>query len=174
VEKGAVRFAIGLAIFLAARELDSVWLALPGLSLMLHFGIFNLAAGAWRALGIDVDSLFRAPLYATTLSEFWGRRWNLAFSEMTAAAVYRPLGGGALALVAAFAFSGLLHELAISVPVRAGFGLPMAYFALHGVLVVIERKLEIHSRVWTAFWILAPLPILFHAPFLDGVVRPLL
>ena len=68
--------------------------------------------------------------------------WNLAFSEMTAVAVYRPLSaplGRGTATLGAFLFSGVLHELAISLPVLAGFGLPSLYFALHGLLVLVKR-----------------------------------
>jgi alginate O-acetyltransferase complex protein AlgI len=162
-------------------------LALSGLSLILHFGIFNLVAGAWRLLGFDCRPLFRAPLNSKSLTEFWAHRWNLAFSEMTAIAIYRPLAawlGRGPALWGAFLFSGLLHELAISVPVKAGFGLPLLYFALHGVLVQIERWLEKAKRpilelgwlgrVWTLGWLALPLPLLFHPAFVHGVVWPIL
>jgi alginate O-acetyltransferase complex protein AlgI len=114
-------------------------LLLPGVSLMLHFGAFNVLAGLWRLAGVDARALFRAPLAARSLDEFWSRRWNLAFSEMLALGVYRPLSGvlgRRGAIVAAFVASGLLHELAISVPVLAGFGLPLLYFLLHGTLVL--------------------------------------
>jgi alginate O-acetyltransferase complex protein AlgI len=89
-----------------------------------------------------------------------------------------------LRTLAAFLFSGLLHELAISLPVRAGFGLPLLYFAIHGALMLTERGLERAGRpvyrrpglgrAWTTFWLVAPLPILFHRPFLRGVVWPIL
>jgi alginate O-acetyltransferase complex protein AlgI len=162
-------------------------LLLPGLSLALHFGLFNLLAAAWRRAGVDCRPLFVAPLRSTSLGEFWGRRWNLAFSQMTAIAVYRPLvprAGRRAALAASFFGSGLLHELAISVPVRAGYGLPLAYFALHGALVMAEGRLARAGRpigrvawvgrAWTLGWLVAPLPILFHRPFLAGVVWPLI
>ena len=195
VRRGAIRLVLGAMLVALAR---AAWTAtgslalataliLPGLSFILHFGIFNLAAGAWRRAGVDVHALFRAPLRSRSLAEFWGRRWNLAFSEMTAVGVYRPLSavtGKPVALVVAFLFSGLLHELAISLPVRAGFGLPLLYFAIHGLLMLAERALAragrpIHNRplvgqAWTTFWLVAPLPILFHRPFLRGVVWPLL
>jgi len=72
--------------------------------------------------------------------------------------------------------------MAISVPVRAGFGLPLLYFLLHGGLVLVERALaktgrplsEMGGRVWTLFWLGAPLPILFHRPFLAGAIWPLI
>lgn len=191
---GLVRLALGAGLLAAARwawsagsPLAATALALPGLSLMLHFGLFNLLAGGWRLAGARTDRLFRAPLRSVSLREFWGRRWNLAFSEMTALAVYRPLtaplGRGAATAVA-FLASGLLHEIAISLPVRAGYGLPLSYFALHGCLMLAERALERagrpisrpawRGRLWTLFWLVAPLPILFHRPFLAGVVWPLL
>lgn len=193
--KGLVRLALGLALVLAARL---AWLhtgsrvlatacLLPGLSLILHFGLFNLAVALWRALGVDVTALFVAPLLSTSLAEFWGRRWNLPFSHMTAAGLYRPLAGVTgkpVALLCAFVASGLLHELAISVPVRAGYGLPLLYFALHGGLMQVERALDRRGtpigarpwlgRLWTTFWLVAPLPILFHPPFLAGAVWPII
>jgi alginate O-acetyltransferase complex protein AlgI len=193
--RGAVRLSIGAAFIAAARlafaHTGSRWLAtalaLPGMSLVLHFGIFNVVAGAWRLLGVPASPLFRAPLRSRSLREFWGRRWNLAFSEMTAVAVYRPLKAATSTPVAtsvAFVFSGLLHEAAISLPVLAGFGLPLAYFALHAIAMLIERRLAASGRAidsvaglgraWTVAWLVIPLPILFHRPFLAGVVWPLL
>src|SRR6185295_16430948 len=129
--RGATHVVIGTVLILAARlawtsahsRLLATVLLLPGLSLLVHFGLCSLLAGTWRLLGVPCDALFRAPLVSTTLAEFWGRRWNLAFSEMTAIAVYRPLSprvGRGAALFASFLVSGLLHEMAISLPVRAG------------------------------------------------------
>lgn len=167
------------------------WLAtlllLPGISLTLHFGIFNVLAGLWRLAGVDARSLFRAPLAATSLENFWSRRWNLAFSEMTMLGIYRPLSdslGRGAATGIAFIASGLLHELAISVPVLTGFGLPLLYFLLHGGLVLAERVLARAghpvtgwgwwSHAWVLGWLAVPLPILFHPPFLRGCVWPLI
>ena len=168
-----------------ARVLATVLLLL-GLSLVLHFGIFSVLAGIWRLAGVDARPLFRSPLAARSLDEFWSRRWNLAFSEMTVLGIYRPLSaalGRKAATAAAFIASGILHEIAISVPVLAGFGLPSCYFLLHGALVLTERGLERAGRtvtgwgwwahVWVLTWLALPLPILFHRPFLRGVVWPL-
>lgn len=191
---GAVRLAAGGLLFLAARfawaegqVILATALALPGLSLILHFGIFNILAGIWRLLGARCDALFRAPLRSRSLTEFWGRRWNLAFSEMTALGIYRPLEprvGRPAAMAVSFLFSGLLHEIAISLPVMRGFGLPLCYFALHGLLRLAELGLERAGhpisrnpwigRTWTIFWLVLPVPILFHRPFLAAVVWPLL
>jgi alginate O-acetyltransferase complex protein AlgI len=202
ITKGIKRLTLGMALIFLARLLwrdSAVWLpekvarvaaticVLPGLGLVLHFGIFNVLAGAWRWGGVDARPLFRAPLLASSLTDFWGRRWNLAFSEMAALGIYRPLAthvGKTGALLGVFLCSGVFHELAISVPVNAGYGLPFLYFTLHGLLMVVERKLAAAGRpvdqwgwlgrVWTAAWLVLPLPILFHPPFLHGVVWPLL
>jgi len=192
---GSARLLTGLAMVALARLAwvltSSRLLATPpllvGLSLIVHFGAFDVLAAAWRWRGVECQRLFRSPLRSTNLREFWGRRWNLAFSEMTAIAIYQPLvraAGRGPALAASFVGSGLLHELAISVPVRAGYGLPMAYFMLHGILILVETRLAKANRpidripwfgrAWTLTWLLAPLPILFHRPFLAGVAWPLI
>jgi alginate O-acetyltransferase complex protein AlgI len=185
VKAGLAYIALGTALFLltllAWRLIASPVLAtvllLPALSFLLHFGAFGVLAGLWRAAGADVGPLFRAPWRAESLGEFWSRRWNLAFSEMTALAVYRPIAvraGRKAALATAFLFSGLLHEVAISLPVRAGYGRPLLYFAIHGVLTQMERERGPFGRMVTLLAVVLPLPLLFHPPFLRGVIWPLL
>jgi hypothetical protein len=153
---------------------------LPALSLTLHFGVFGVLAGLWRCAGASTARLFRNPLRSRSLAEFWSERWNLAFSEMTAVAVYRPVAAGLgrnAGLLAAFVASGLAHEAAISLPVRAGYGLPLLYFVLHGVLVLVEQRWDpplAWARLWTLGTLALPLPLLFHPPFLRGIVWPFL
>lgn len=198
--KGLMHLLIGFAAVMAARaiwvmrellgDVAARWIAtvplLVGLSLILHFGVFDLLAAFWRTRGVDCRPLFRAPILAKSLNEFWSRRWNLAFSEMTAVAVYRPLtsiAGRRVGLVGSFVVSGLLHETAISVPVLAGFGGPSLYFILHGIFVLVENGLsragmsiDSHpwlGRFWTFVALALPSPLLFHRPFLAGVVWPI-
>lgn len=190
---GAVELALGLGLLAGARawladggaRWVAVLLAMPGISLAMHFGAFDLAAGSWRLRGVALVPCFDAPLLSTSLHDFWSNRWNRPFIEMTRRAVYRPsaaLVGRSGALIAGFVFSALLHEMAISLPVQAGYGGPFGYFVLHGVLMEYERRRHRsgappwppwRARLWTAFWILAPLPWLFHPGFLDGCVLPL-
>lgn len=179
--RGLFAIAAGVALLLLARSLASpvlvFLLALPALSLILHFGIIDIVTALYRRNGWPVNEPFRNPLASRSLSEFWSRRWNVGFSEMIAVMVYHPVrrrAGDTAALFASFLASGLLHEIAISVPVRAGYGLPTLYFLLHGTLVAIERKFpRVASRAWTVFWLVAPLPILFHPWFVRGVVWPM-
>ncbi|HEV7238542.1 MAG TPA: MBOAT family protein [Thermoanaerobaculia bacterium] len=165
------------ALDLTAKRIVVSMIALPALSLILHFGIIDVVTILYRRAGWAVNEPFRNPMASRSLTEFWSRRWNVGFSEMIAVVVHRPVrryAGETAGLLASFLASGVLHELAISVPVGAGFGLPTLYFLLHGALVGWERKTpRIVSRAWTLFWLIAPLPILFHPPFLRGIVWPL-
>jgi hypothetical protein len=159
---------------------------LIGFSLILHFGLLSISAGMWRFSGVNTYFLFKEPAEATSLAEFWSKRWNLAFSEMTSITIFRPLRnktGGAIALMLAFMFSGLLHELALSVPVNSGYCLPLLYFIIQGALVLIEKALSSHNilflknkiiaRLWVFFWLVAPMPLLFHTEFIKQIVWPL-
>jgi alginate O-acetyltransferase complex protein AlgI len=136
-------------------------------------------------LGVNVSELFQSPYKSRSLKEFWGKRWNIAFSEMTALISYRPLKtrvGIKKALIISFLLSGLLHEIAISLPVMAGFGLPMIYFVIHasamhleGHFIFIQRIAQHRflSHIWVMSWLLLPMPLLFHHEFIQQVLVPL-
>src|SRR5712664_2030329 len=55
------------------------WIGLLGLIFLLHFGSFHLVSLAWRTVGIQARPIMDSPIRAASLSELWGRRWNLAF-----------------------------------------------------------------------------------------------
>jgi Membrane bound O-acyl transferase family len=192
--KGVSRILVGLFLLYLSKQTSqslgnmyflTALLALVGLSFVLHFGILNISTAFWRLGGIDVRELFRAPYQARSLQEFWGKRWNMAFSEMTAIIVYKPLKtklGNQIALIASFLLSGILHEIAISLPVGAGFGLPLLYFVLQSFAMQIENKIawikqltshHILSHVWVFCWLVLPMPFLFHEKFIQEVVFPL-
>jgi hypothetical protein len=186
LRRGLACAGAGLALIFLARAtrcLDPTW-TLPtlllaiGLSLVLHFGLFQCIAGAGRALGFPLEPVFRNPAASRTLTEFWSRRWNVGFSEMVQTCIQHAAAkraGRDAGVIAGFAFSGLLHEIALSVPVRAGYGLPTIYFLLQGVLVVGERRARRPmSRAWVWFWLIAPAPLVFHPAFVRGALWPLL
>jgi hypothetical protein len=198
IKFGISRFIAGLTLILVAHLVTSLhiglqfryfilsMLSLVGLSMVLHFGLLSISAGIWRFMGANTYYLFRQPAKALSLTEFWSKRWNLAFSEMTAIAIFRPLKGqlgSGIALTLAFMFSGLLHELALSVPVSSGYGLPMIYFVIQGSVVLVEKGLIIKkitllqnkliARLWVLFWLVVPIPLLFNEQFIKQVVFPL-
>jgi alginate O-acetyltransferase complex protein AlgI len=186
-------FAGAAALWVVPRWLPAsspswhcVWIGMVGFSLFLHFGLFDLLAVFWRSKGIPVEKLFSNPWRSISLTDFWSNRWNRSFSDFARSMIFRPLArrwGTGLATLAVFTFSGFIHEMMISVPARGGYGGPMMYFIMNGLAVWTEtqsgwRKLTqawpVLGRIWAMTLVIAPLPLLFHAPFQTRVVLPFL
>jgi alginate O-acetyltransferase complex protein AlgI len=121
-----VRVLAGIVLFWGVagwvpptRELLAGWIGMIGIVLILHFGLFQLLSEAWRSVGHDAHPIMDSPFLSVSVSEFWGRRWNTAFRDLTHRFVFRPLvrvAGPMAALWIGFLVSGLLHELVITVP----------------------------------------------------------
>ena len=162
------------------------WVGIAGGILCLHFGTFHLLSLVWRKAGVDAAPLMRSPHCAVSLSAFWGQRWNQAFHLLVVRHVFRPLGrriGALPALWVGFLVSGLFHDLVISVPARAGYGLPTLYFLLQALGVTVERtpaaqKLGLGrgGRGWAfaMLCVVAPAGLLFHEAFVGRVMLPFL
>ena len=160
------------------------WTGMIGLVLMLHFGIFHLLSCWWRRVGVEVRPLMNRPLASTSLSEFWGRRWNTAFRDLTHRFLFRPFTacfGPRSGMLAGFIFSGAVHDLVISVPARGGFGGPTIFFAIQGAAMMIERsrfgrRIGLGSgssgRVFTILALTLPVGLLFHRPFVERIIVP--
>ncbi|WP_158409276.1 membrane bound O-acyl transferase family-domain-containing protein [Fimbriimonas ginsengisoli] len=152
------------------------WLGIAGILLTVHFGASEVMTSALWMLGRPVRPLFDRPYASRTLSEFWTRRWNLAFVEMDRR-LFLPALVGRIglrrAIFAVFLISGLLHEMAISYSVGAGWGGPMLYFAIQCLGLGLERRWRVRSKLWTLAWIFVPLPLLFHTPFRNQLIVPL-
>ena len=175
---GALKMAMGAGLMAVRTGVEAVDVVLvfTAIGLMVHFGLCDVLAGFWRARGIPVERLFVNPAASRSLGEFWGRRWNLAFHAVAREVVFRPIArrwGAVAATLGTFLFSGLLHELLLSVPAGGGYGLPTGYFLLHGLLVLAERRWAIQGRAWALFWVLAPVPMLFHPWFVKAIILPL-
>lgn len=160
------------------------WVGMVGLILLLHFGSFEIVARVWQSLGVDAAPIMSAPLRSTSLSEFWGKRWNLGFRQLSHDLIFRPLkkswGAGAAGFLV-FIVSGLLHESVISLPARGGYGLPTTYFILQGLGVTLERSTigkQIGLRKGFRGWLFAtvvtvgPIFLLFHRVFVLRVILP--
>ena len=189
--RGAVNLVAGLILFFGIGRLvlrwnvyAAGWVGMVGVALCLHFGSFLLLSCGWRRAGARARPLMNRPLVSESLSEFWGRRWNTAFRDLTHRFLFRPLTrriGVRAGLAGGFVFSGVVHDLVISWPAAAGYGGPTLFFAIQGAGMLIERSNVGHEiglgrgvRGWT-FSILAlvlPAPLLFHRPFVEGIVIP--
>lgn len=177
----------GLLLFGLARQahhsLLAGWIGMIGTIFILHFGLFDLAAVCWRMAGVAARPIMNAPFQSTSLAEFWGRRWNGAFNQLILEIFFRPFArslGTTRATLTAFLISGVIHELVISLPAGAGYGLPAGYFLLQGWGVIAQRtplrgrvrRNGAAGRVFTLILVGAPAFWLFHPPFVTRVILP--
>ncbi|MGJ8656788.1 MAG: wax synthase family protein [Akkermansiaceae bacterium] len=174
---GSACLVVGLMGVWVCYLLDvrSVLLLFVFMSAGFHFGVLRLLTGFWRMMGFPVRVLFRNPLVMRGFQDFWGRRWNLAYSQMMARAVKRPLVGllgERGSLFAVFVVSGLLHELAITVPVGGGYGWPTLFFVVHGVVCFFERGDSRVMAVVCGMMLVLGVPYLFGEKFVDDVILP--
>lgn len=175
-------------IFLLARRfsqpLSQGWIGLLGLVLFLHFGSLHLLALFWQSRSVVAQPIMAKPLLSKTLSEFWGKRWNLGFRQLAHDLIFWPLHkriGVSAASLLVFLVSGLIHDLVISLPARGGYGLPTAYFLLQGFGVAVERssigrRLDLQqgfsARLFMFVLTAGPAFWLFHPPFVLRVILP--
>jgi len=168
------------------QPLFSGWIGMWGIAFLVLFGVLHLLSLIWRALGIDAKPVMQSPAYSTSLTEFWSRRWNTAFTDLMHGLCFKPLAkrfGTNRALVAIFLFSGVLHECVISLPAGGGYGLPTLYFVIQALGVLFEhsqtgRKFRFGTgwRGWCFVLLIAGPPafIHFHPIFVRNVVLPML
>lgn len=183
--------AIGVALlWVVARRIPvhypllRGWIGLFGFIFLLHFGSFHLIALFWQANGIDAKPIMSNPAASVTLSEFWGKRWNLGFRQLAHEFIFRPLlrrTNAVFAGLMVFVTSGLVHDVVISFPARGGYGMPTAYFLLQGLGVIFERssvaariglQRQVPGRIFTLLVTAAPVFWLFHPLFIERVVIP--
>jgi hypothetical protein len=160
------------------------WAGMLGIIFCLHFGFFHIVSWMWRRFGVNAVPIMRAPVLATSLAEFWAERWNLAFADGARRFILRPLArrwGVRLAAAFVFFVSGLVHESVISLPARGGWGGPTLYFLLQAAGTAVEksavgRRFGLGAgtigRGWTLLVTAVPVPLLFHAPFVERVIVP--
>ena len=191
--RGALNLLAGAAIFWGAQfwvghssPVLLGWAGMIGIILMLHFGSFHLLSCFWRWTGIDAPPLMNTPTHSTSIAEFWGRRWNIAFRDLTYQFLFRPLGrrlGTVPALVIGFVVSGIVHDVVISLPAGSGHGGPTCFFAIQPVALLVERSAlgrslglgkGVRGWLFTALVLLGPARLLFHDPFVMRIVVPVM
>mmetsp|Transcript_10710 Transcript_10710/g.23235 ORF Transcript_10710/g.23235 Transcript_10710/m.23235 type:complete len:755 (-) Transcript_10710:141-2405(-) len=109
-------------------------------------------------VGILTLDVFDSPMFkSTSVSDFWGRRWNRLVHGVLKRGVYKPVrkhSSRAFAALATFVASGLLHEyvlLLLSLPSSTTanrfedytiyeplYGNQFCFFAWNGMLMVLE------------------------------------
>lgn len=181
---GLLNAALGLVLMLAiarqlAQPLLATWVAMIGLIFTFHCGVFTVLAAFWQSQGRGTKPIMSCPVGAASITEFWGKRWNLAFRDLVHTTLFVPVArrfGTTTATWGVFLVSGLAHDLVISVPAHGGYGWPSFYFVVQGIGHAIEQRCQLTSalvwrlRAW--LFVALPLPLLFHAPFVMRVMHP--
>lgn len=170
----------GVAWVSSYHPLLGGWFGMAGVIFLLHSGIFHGLTLFWQHVGRDVSPVFRSPLLAASLRDFWGTRWNRPFRDLVHRTVYQPLRNrypAWVALCGCFLASGLIHEVVITVPSGGGYGGPTAFFLLQAIGLLAESRPQLarHPRLQRALmygWLIAPLPLLFPPIFVHRIMIP--
>jgi hypothetical protein len=157
----------------------SVWLLWPycaAIALTLPSGVFRLIVGTYMLVtGNRCLPMFNNPVLSTTISEFWGSRWNLMFVRCIKRGAFLPLvragWSPAVAALASFGVSAFVHELLILVVLGRLDGFNGLFFLLQTIPIVLERRFR-HEynrlpspvrRLITWIWFAATGPLFFWA-----------
>jgi hypothetical protein len=160
-------------------------IALVGISILVLFVRLDIGAMIFRAMGFQVEKVMDCPVAATTLGEFWGRRWNRIVPGMLREVIFFPVArwaGPRVALFAVFVYSGFYHEM-FSFLAGSGYGRPALYFLLQYLGVAVEntrparRVLQGYpwlGRAWTFAVIVLPVGLFLHPGLVNGYLVPML
>jgi hypothetical protein len=188
----ATTFCVGVALvggaahYAGTEPFFAGWVGIAGFLLALHFGSFHLMSLVWRSGGVNAMPIMNAPFASTSLADFWGRRWNLAFRDLAHRFVFRPTRvpfGPATAMLLVFLMSGLAHDAVVSLPVHGGYGGPTLYFLIQAGGMLFERTTFARRRglgrgvagwAFAMLVVFGPAPLLFHRPFVERAIVPML
>ncbi|CAB4275665.1 unnamed protein product [Prunus armeniaca] len=113
-----------------------------------------VASLAQAFLGVDFEPQFDEPYLATSLQDFWGRRWNIMVSRILHPTVYDPVRSISRrvignrwaplpAVLATFFVSAVMHELIFYYIGRTKPTWELTcFFLLHGVCLAVEIMLK--------------------------------
>ena len=176
--------ALGYSIFwnfILPLELPPWILGYLGVPFLLLFSSVLVAVITllWLPMGGLFPALHQNPLLARSIADFWGRRWNLWFSDWFRFTILGPLRRRpTLAVVLVFLVSGLVHEWVVNGALylaadRNRFGTMMLYFLLQAAGLLFERRCL--SGKPATKRILAWLVVGFPAPLVvnEGLLRAL-
>lgn len=106
-------------------------------------GYTDIALGSAKLLGINLTQNFKAPYFASSIKDFWGR-WHISLSTWLKDYIYIPLGGNrvgkirhALNILITFLVSGLWHGASWNYILWGG---------LHGFYQILEGLLPWNSK----------------------------
>ncbi|VVB17395.1 unnamed protein product [Arabis nemorensis] len=163
-------FGVLLQIYEYKHDLSPiVLLLLYSLHIYLELDIFLMLVKVLVSitLACDLEPQSDEPYLATSLQDFWSRRWNLMVPAILRPSVYVPVRQITerkmnsdqalfLGVFASFLISGAVHELVFFYITRE---LPTGevtwFFLLHGVCMAVEVAVKKRTFVWR--WRMSPM-----------------
>ncbi|VFQ88914.1 unnamed protein product [Cuscuta campestris] len=124
---------------------------------------------------LEFEQPFNDPHLATSLQDFWGKRWNLIVTNILRPTVYEPILSMSvqymqprlarcLAVMATFLVSGVMHELVFYTIGRAKpTGEVLSFFVLNRACLILEMgiKRSINRKYWLPQIVSRPLALTF-------------
>lgn len=165
--------------------------------IMLEVVLAMVAFVARTLVQMELEPQFDEPYLATSLQDFWGRRWNLMVTNILHPTIYDPVRSismrvmsktwaSLVAVFITFLVSGLMHEFIFyNLGRLKSTGEVTCFFLLHGLLLSIEvfvkkaakgklhlppivsRPLTLGCVLVTCFWLFFP-PFLRFKPDVRG------
>lgn len=121
--------------------------------------------------------IHRHPAKSISLSDFWGRRWNLWIQDwlrdVTSGLHHRQ---SKKRILTVFILSGLFHEAMVNLPYwvvykKSYFGTMMAYFIIQAVALWVDKKMVRHAprafrRLYLWLAVVLPSPLFINGSLL--------
>ncbi len=159
-----LRFAIGCGLFIAMLTVTLACRSIPllrenfWLDHLLKMALFTVAIeslsqcllGLERLAGFDTLPIIDFAFLSRTPAEFW-YRYNQRVRAWLTANVFVPAGGlhhPVRGILATFAFSAALHEVAFDIATSRVDGGQAAFFLLQAPAVMASRALESFATLW--------------------------
>jgi hypothetical protein len=126
----------------------------------LHTGTLGFGAAISLLAGIRTMDIADNPFFLSkSPSDFWGRRWNCLVHGVLKRGIYKPVrrstANAAMAAVATFVASGVLHEYILSIITldnrdinAVRYGMHLAFFAYNAVIFTIEHLVS-EARIFS-------------------------
>ncbi|KAH6787725.1 hypothetical protein C2S52_007277 [Perilla frutescens var. hirtella] len=142
---------------------------------MLEMLLSLFGAIAKSLTQVELEPQFNEPYLATSLQDFWGRRWNLMVPKILHPTVFQPVRSvlarlmgrkwaAIPAVMSTFFVSGLMHELVVYNFGRVRpSGEMMGFFVLHGASLSVEIvvKKMLPRKFWLPGFVSGPLTVAY-------------
>lgn len=173
----------GIPRLFHVSDYTQAWFAVAGVFYLLYFTLFQWSSLVLRYAGVHAAPFMQDPFLLSSLSDFWGKRWNMAFRQLMHDFFFKSVSishGPHLAAWLVFFTSGIFHELIFSLPAQGGWGQPMLYFMMQWFGMRTEKtrwgrrhlRRKLAGKIYAFAILILPVKLLFHDPFMYHVIIP--